>query len=93
MKLLRHLLFIALLLLVQSGAVVHATGHLRPDVDSSASHSCALCIAAQGIDAPLVSVAASVPLAVADFLPTPGLRALTFAPLAISPCARAPPFA
>ncbi|MFZ2855796.1 MAG: hypothetical protein WAZ34_16985, partial [Rhodocyclaceae bacterium] len=55
MKLLRHALFAFLLLLAQTGVLTHAVEHLRVDGDTPASHSCAYCVAAQGLDAPLAA--------------------------------------
>jgi hypothetical protein len=90
MKLLRHVLFAVLLLLAQTGALTHAVEHLRTDVDTP-THTCALCIAAQGLDAALVSAPPAAVLLAAGFAP-PAHVAVTAVPAtAISPRARAPP--
>jgi len=93
MKQLRHLLLVVLLLLAQSGALTHALDHLRPDAGEPPSHACALCIAAQGLDVPLASVAPGIALSAANFAPPIGeIVSVTF-PSAVSPRARAPPIA
>jgi len=92
-KRLRHLLIAVLLLLAQSGALTHEIDHLHPDADEPASHVCALCIAAQGLDVPLASVAPGIALSAANFAPPIGeIVSVTF-PSAVSPRARAPPIA
>lgn len=93
MKFFRHALFAVLLLLAQSGALTHAVEHLRIDTDAPASHSCSLCIAAQGLDSALASAAPNLALSAACFTP-PGERiaAVCVTP-AFAPRARAPPAA
>lgn len=93
MKLARHLLFALLLLLAQTGVLTHAVEHLRPDSDAPASHTCALCVAAQGLDAPLASAPAAVAFSEADFAAPAGFVVPLFSPAAVSPRARAPPAA
>ncbi|MBI4742410.1 MAG: hypothetical protein HY777_12865 [Betaproteobacteria bacterium] len=89
----RHLLFAVLLLLAQSGALTHAVEHLRPDAHAPANHTCALCIAAQGVDAALVSA----PPAIAPRVVKGASHAFVIVPVfpasAVSPRARAPPAA
>jgi hypothetical protein len=91
MKALRHLLFCMVLLLTQTGALTHALEHLRTDADTSASHNCALCIAAQGLDAQLISTPSTVGPMVAAFAPPATVTARIYSPEAVSPRARAPP--
>lgn len=93
MKRLRHLLVAVLLLLAQSGALTHEIEHLRPDADEPASHVCALCIAAQGLAAPLASLAPCIALSVANFAPPTGEIVAVPIPSTVSPRARAPPLA
>lgn len=93
MKRLRHLLLVVLLLLAQSGALTHALEHLRPDADEAASHACAQCIAAQGLAAPLASVAPDIAVSAARFAPPAGESVAAPIPNAVSPRARAPPLA
>ena len=93
MKTLRHALFAFLLLLAQSEALTHAVEHLRIDADTPASHSCALCIAAQGLDAALASTPPGIALFTADFAPPAGVAVSAFFAPNISPRARAPPAA
>lgn len=93
MKWLRHLLVAFLLLLAQSGALTHEIDHLHPDADEPASHVCALCIAAQGLAAPLSSVAPDIALSAVGFAPPLGEIVAVPFPGAVSPRARAPPFA
>jgi hypothetical protein len=90
MKFFRHALFALLLLLTQIGALTHAVEHLRSDVDTP-THTCALCIAAQGLDAPLVSAPSAMGATAADFAPPSTFTALAYSPAAVSPRARAPP--
>lgn len=90
MKRLRHLLFVVLLL-AQTGALTHAVEHLRVEADLPASHSCALCLAAQGLDAPLVSSAADMALVFADFASPHSVAPASFYPFVLAPRARAPP--
>jgi len=92
MKFLRHALFALLLLLAQSGALTHAADHLRPDADS-APHLCALCLAAHSLAAPFASTPASIALCTADFALPESDSVPVFSPSAVSPRARAPPFA
>lgn len=92
MKLLRHALFAFLLLLAQSGALVHSVEHLRVDADDApASHICTLCIAAQGLDTALVSTAPAIAQSTADFSLPASLTVPLLAAAAVSPRARAPP--
>lgn len=93
MKRLRHLLLAVLLLLAQSGALTHAIDHLHPDAGEAASHTCALCIAAQGLAAPLASVAPGITLSAAGFAPPVGDIVAVPIPSAVTPRAHAPPFA
>lgn len=93
MKLGRHLLFAFLLLLAQTGALTHGVEHLRSDADAPASHSCSLCIAAQGLDAPLASTAPDIVGSAADFALPAGLVIAALAAPAVAPRARAPPAA
>jgi len=93
MKLLRHALFAFLLLLAQSGALTHGVEHLRVDADNPASHSCAHCIAAQGLDTALVSTASAIAPSTADFSLPARLAVPAFTAAAVSPRARAPPTA
>lgn len=92
MKLLRGLLFSIVLLLAQSGALTHALEHVsHDDAEPSLAHSCGLCIAAQGLDAPLISTSDILVQVDAD-VATPAVAvALSPAPPDVSPCARAPP--
>jgi hypothetical protein len=92
MKFFRHALFALLLLLAQSGALTHAVEHLRIDVDTP-THTCALCIAAQGLDASLISAPSAIGVTAADFAPPSTFTTLIYSPAAISPRARAPPAA
>jgi hypothetical protein len=93
MKLARHLLLTLLLLLAQTGALTHAVEHLRPDSDAPASHSCALCIALQGLDAALAATPPAIALPAADFALPAGVAVTVFSSSAVSPRARAPPAA
>ena len=93
MKRLRHLLFAVLLLLAQGAALTHEIEHLHPDADEPASHVCALCIAAQGLAAPLSSVAPDIALSAAGFAPPVGEIVAVPFPGVVSPRARAPPLA
>lgn len=93
MKFFRHALFAFLLLLAQSGALTHSVEHLRGDADAPASHSCALCIAAHGLDAPLAAPTPDVALPTADFAQPVILVASFFAATPLAPRARAPPAA
>lgn len=93
MKRLRHLLFAVLLLLAQSEALTHALDHLHPDVGDPPSHSCALCVAAQGLDVPLASVAPYFAFSAANFAPPMGESVAVPIPSSVSPRARAPPLA
>jgi hypothetical protein len=90
MKFFRHALIAFLLLLAQTGALTHAVEHLRTDVDTP-THTCALCIAAQGLDAALVSAPPAVVLLTADFAPPTHVTTAVVPAAAISPRARAPP--
>jgi hypothetical protein len=90
---LKSLLFAVLLLLAQVGALTHATEHLRLEAAPAGDPVCALCIAAQGLDASLISLAVSLPLSVAEFSLLPGVIVPSGAVSAVSPCARAPPTA
>ena len=90
MRFFRHALFALLLLLAQTGALTHAVEHLRSDVDTP-THTCALCIAAQGLDAQLISTPATIGATTADFAPPSTFTTLLYSPAAISPRARAPP--
>jgi len=92
-KRLRYLLLAVLLLLAQSGALTHALDHLHPDAGEPPSHACALCIAAQGLDAPLASVAPDFALSAANFAPPMGESVAAPIPSTVSPRARAPPLA
>lgn len=92
MKSLRHLLFAFVLLLAQSVALTHAVEHLRPDADAT-THTCTLCLAAQGLDAALASASPVIALAATDFASPAGVAVPVFAPSAVSPRARAPPAA
>ena len=93
MKILRHALLAFLLLLAQSGALTHAAEHLRIDADTPASHGCALCLVAQGLDSALASAAPDIALSTADFTPPAGVVLSTFSAAAPAPRARAPPAA
>lgn len=93
MKLLRHTLFALLLLLAQTGALTHAFEHLRADADATASHACALCITAQGLDAPFASTPPDSAPSAANFAPPAGVMAPAFSVSPVSPRARAPPVA
>jgi len=93
MKLLRHALFALLLLLAQTGALTHAVEHLRPDANTPATHSCALCIAVQGLDAPLVSTPAMPPLLDAEHARPCCAIFVSASPAAVPQRARAPPAA
>lgn len=93
MKLARQLLVAFLLLLAQTGALTHAVEHLRPDADAPASHSCALCLAVQGLDAALASTPPDIALPAADFALPAGVAVAFVSPPAVSPRARAPPAA
>lgn len=90
MKFFRHALFALLLLLTQSGALTHAVEHLRTDVDTP-THTCTLCIAAQGLDAQLISTPSTIGAPAADFASPSTFTTLIYSPAAISPRARAPP--
>lgn len=90
---LNHLLLAVLLLLTQSGALTHAIDHLQPDADEVASHVCALCIAAQGLAAPLESAAPGMALPAASFAPPVGEIVAVAVSSSVSPRARAPPHA
>lgn len=90
MKPLRHLLFALVLLLAQSVALTHAVEHLRVDADTP-THTCALCIAAQGLDAALTGEAPDLVGGTAEFAPPTGVVIPVFSPSAVSPRARAPP--
>jgi hypothetical protein len=92
-KRLRYLLLAVLLLLAQSGALTHALDHLRPDAGDPPSHSCALCIAAQGLDVPLGFVAPDFAFSAANFAPPMGVSVAVPFASAVSPRARAPPIA
>jgi hypothetical protein len=91
--LLKPLLFAVLLLLAQAGALTHAAEHLRLDAAIPGDPACTVCMAAQGLDAPLLSAATDLPFSAADFSPVPAVVAPAFAPPAVSPRARAPPIA
>ena len=93
MKLLRHALFALLLLLAQSGALTHGVEHLRVDADAPASHSCAHCITAHGLNAPLSAATPDLALSTADFARPVSLLASPFAATPLAPRARAPPAA
>lgn len=93
MKLARHLLVALLLLLAQGVALTHAVEHLRPDADAPLTHSCALCLAAQGLDAALASAPAALALCAAEFAAPASAALPVYSPPAISPRARAPPAA
>jgi hypothetical protein len=93
MKLFRHVLVAFLLLLAQSGALTHAVEHLRIDADTPASHSCSLCLVAQGLDAALASAPPDIALSTADFAPPAGAAFSAFSAPALAPRARAPPAA
>lgn len=90
MKPLRHLLFALVLLLAQSMALTHAVEHLRIDADTP-THTCALCIAAQGLDAALTGEPPDIAQGIAEFAPPTGAVVPVFSPAAVSPRARAPP--
>ena len=92
-KRLRHLLIAVLLLLAQSGALTHEIDHLYPEANEPASHVCALCIAAQGLAAPLASVAPGIAFSEVSFAPPVGAIVAVPFPSAVSPRARAPPLA
>lgn len=93
MSLFRHALFALLLLLAQSGALAHGVEHLRSDADRTATHGCALCLAAQGIDTALVATAPALALCAAGFA-APVHLVTPRPPVArVSPRARAPPAA
>lgn len=93
MKFFRHALLAFLLLLAQSGALTHAVEHLRIDTDTPASHSCALCLLAQGLDAALASAPPDIALSTVDFTPPAGVALSAFSAPALAPRARAPPAA
>lgn len=89
----RHVFVVVLLLLAQAGALTHALEHLRPDADTPASHPCALCLAAHGLDVPLASTPPR-PLMPAAVHARPCRAAfLATSPAAPAACARAPPVA
>jgi hypothetical protein len=96
MKLLRHALFAVLLLLAQTGALTHAVEHLRiqsDDTNAPASHTCSLCVAAQGLDAALASTPPDIAHSTADFSPSTGVDLGAVSTPSITPRARAPPAA
>jgi hypothetical protein len=93
MKFFRHALLAFLLLLAQSGALTHAIEHLRIDADTPASHSCSLCLVAQGLDSALASAPPTIALSMADFTPPTSLAFSAFSAPALVPRARAPPAA
>jgi len=90
MKPLRHLLFAVFLLLAQSAALAHAVEHLRLDADAP-THSCALCIAAQGLDAALTGEPPAIVPGAAEFAPPTGVALPVLSPSTVSARARAPP--
>jgi hypothetical protein len=90
-KSLRHALFALLLLLAQMGVLTHAVEHLRLDPDAPAGHVCALCLAAQGLDVPLVAAPAMPPLLAAGHARPCRATCLSASPAALSARARAPP--
>lgn len=92
MKLFRHAFFAFLLLLTQTGALTHAVEHLHPDADTP-PHTCALCIAVQGLDAALASTPPDMALSTADFAAPAGAVIPVFSPSVVVPRARAPPVA
>jgi hypothetical protein len=92
-KSLRHLLFAVLLLLAQTGVLMHAVSHLRADADTPVSHACALCLAAQGLNAPFASAPPTIALCAADFARSVDAIVPAFSAFAVSPRARAPPAA
>lgn len=93
MKFFRHALVAFLLLLAQSGALTHAVEHLRTDADTPASHSCSLCLVAQGLDAALASTPPDIARSTAGFAPPAGVALAAFSAAALTPRARAPPAA
>ena len=93
MKLFRHVLLTVLLLLAQIGALTHGVEHLRIDTDAPASHSCSLCIAAQGLDSALASTTPAIALSVTDFALPVRVEVAAFSTPVITPRARAPPAA
>ena len=92
MKPMRHLLFALLLLIAQSLTLTHAVEHLGPDADSP-PHTCALCVAAQGLDAALAPTPATLALCTAEFALPEAIAVAVFSQPAVSPRARAPPAA
>lgn len=93
MKSLRYALFALLLLLAQTGVLTHAVEHLRLDPGAPAGHVCALCLAAQGLDVPLVSAPSIPPLLVAGHARPCRATYASSSPAAIPARARAPPSA
>jgi len=56
MRIFRSALIVLLLVLAQATALVHALEHLRVDDATHPAHQvCGQCLAAQGLDAPLVA--------------------------------------
>ena len=90
--LLRHLLFAILLLLAQSGALTHGVEHLRIDADAP-NHTCAQCLAAQGFDTALISLAPALAVSVATFSLPASVVVPSYSSAAPAPRARAPPTA
>jgi hypothetical protein len=95
-KLLRHALFAVLLLLAQTGALTHAVEHLRiqsDDTNAPASHTCAVCLSAQGLDVALASTPPDIAQLTANFTPPTGVIPGAVSTPSITPRARAPPAA
>lgn len=90
-KAFRHLLIGLVLLFAQIGALTHALEHQGSDATTPAGHACALCLVAQGLNAPLASVAPAVGLSVAGFAPPTSLFVYDLVSPDLTPRARAPP--
>lgn len=93
MKILRHAVFALLLLLAQGGALAHGVEHLRGDADRTATHGCALCLAAQGVDTALGATPPELALCAAGFTAPAHFVTPRIPAVRVSPRARAPPAA